>query len=45
MSMRFRGRAVLVADGAEVTRRLLDALAAIAREGSMRKAAGALGIS
>ena len=45
MSMRFRGRAVLVADGAEVTRRQLEALAAIAREGSMRKAAGALGIS
>lgn len=45
MSMRLRARAALFADGAEVTHRQLEALAAVADKGSMRKAAEALGIS
>lgn len=45
MSMRLEGRATLIADGAEVTRRQIDALRAVADTGSMRRAAGALGIS
>jgi DNA-binding transcriptional LysR family regulator len=43
--MRIKARTVLVADGVEVTRRQLEALVAVAEEGSMRKAAAALGIS
>jgi len=43
--MQLRGRAVIVADGVEVTHRQLEALAAIADKGSMNRAAAALGIS
>lgn len=45
MRMALRGRAVIVAEGAEVTHRQLEALAALRDRGSMKKAAAALGIS
>lgn len=40
-----RTRAVIVADGVEVTHRQVEALAAVAERGSLRSAAAALGIS
>lgn len=43
--MELRGRAIVVSDGAEVTHRQLESLAALRDEGSMRRAAQALGIS
>ncbi|MEW5748361.1 MAG: LysR family transcriptional regulator [Candidatus Thermoplasmatota archaeon] len=43
--MALRGRAVIVAEGAEVTHRQLEALAALRDRGSMKRAAASLGIS
>jgi DNA-binding transcriptional LysR family regulator len=40
-----RPRIILVTDNGEITNRQLEALAAVRREGSMKKAAAALGIS
>ncbi len=45
MSMHIKGRAVIVADGVEVTHRQLEAFAALRDKGSMKRAATALGIS
>lgn len=45
MTMYLKGRTTIVADGAEVTHRQLEALAAVRDRGSMKRASEALGIS
>lgn len=45
MTMDLKGRATIVSDGMEVTHRQLEAFAALKKEGSMKRAAAALGIS
>ena len=45
MTLELRGRAIIVADGVEVTHRQLEALSALRDKGSLTAAAEALGIS